>query len=59
MNLCAYESEDHEHRVGAGVNSTLMSDTLWSIDLGESSASRAKVWEVCPVGNGNSTEVLT
>ncbi len=28
------------------------------VDLGESSASRAKVWEVRPVENGNSTEVL-
>ena len=28
MDLCAFESEEHEHGVGAGVNSTLLSDTL-------------------------------
>ena len=28
MDLCACESEEHEHGVGAGVNSTLLSDTL-------------------------------
>ena len=28
MDLCGYESEDHEHGVGTGVNSTLLSDTI-------------------------------
>jgi hypothetical protein len=28
MDLCASESEDHEHGVGAGVNATLLSETL-------------------------------
>ncbi len=28
IDLCACESEGHEHGVGAGANSTLLSDTL-------------------------------
>jgi hypothetical protein len=28
MNLCACDSEDREHGVGAGVNDTMLSDTL-------------------------------
>ena len=28
MNLCACESEEHDHEVGAGVNTTLLSGTL-------------------------------
>ena len=30
MNLCVYESEDHE--VGAGMNTTLLSDTLVTVN---------------------------
>ena len=30
--------------MGAGANSTLLSDTLQSIGLGESAAARVKVW---------------
>ncbi len=44
VDLCACESEEHEHGVGAGANTTLMSDTLQSIGLAESSTARAKVW---------------
>jgi hypothetical protein len=44
MDLCVCESEDHEHGVGAGANTTLLSDTLKSIGLGESAAARVKVW---------------
>ena len=44
MDLCSYESEDHDHGVGSGANSTLLSDTLQSIGLAESSDTRAKVW---------------
>ncbi len=29
MNLCACESEEHEHGVGADVNSIIMSDVLY------------------------------
>ena len=36
MNLFVYESEDHEDGGGGCVNHTLMSDTLYSIDLTES-----------------------
>ena len=43
MDLCTFENEDHDHRVGTGVNSTLLSDTLQSIGLGESSPTRSKV----------------
>ena len=32
MDLCACEIEEHEHGVGDGVNSTLMSDTLLVVD---------------------------
>ena len=32
MDLCACEIEEHEHGVGDGVNSTLMSDTLVVVD---------------------------
>jgi hypothetical protein len=28
MDLCTFESEDHDHGVGAGANTTLLSDTL-------------------------------
>ncbi len=28
MDLCACESEESDHGVGAGVNTTLLSDTL-------------------------------
>jgi hypothetical protein len=39
------ESEDHEYGVGAGVNTTLLSDTLQSICLVESAGtSRTMVW---------------
>ena len=44
MDLCACESEEREHGVGAGAKSTLLSDTLKSIGLAESAAARAKVW---------------
>ena len=44
MDLCVYESEEYEYGVGAGVNTTLLSDTLQSIGLVESAAtSRAMV----------------
>jgi len=36
MDLCTSESEEHDHGVGAGVNTTLLSDTLKSISLAES-----------------------
>jgi len=36
MDLCGCEREEHEDGVGAGVNTTLSSDTLSSIDLTES-----------------------
>ena len=29
MNLCAYENEEREHGLGAGVNVTSLSDTLY------------------------------
>jgi hypothetical protein len=35
MDLCTYESEEDEQGVGTGVNTTLLSDTLWSIGLTE------------------------
>jgi hypothetical protein len=44
MDLCTYESEEHEHGVGAGANTTLMSDTLQSTGLAECATVRAKVW---------------
>jgi hypothetical protein len=37
------ESEEDEHGVGPGVNTTLLSDTLQFIGLGESAAVRVKV----------------
>ena len=43
MDLCVYESEEHDHGVGDGVNSTLLSDILKSIGLGES-VERVKIW---------------
>ena len=36
--LCAFESEESERGVGAGVNATLQSDTLLSIGVAESAA---------------------
>jgi hypothetical protein len=36
MDLCVCESEAHEDGVCDGVNTTLLSDTLWSIGLAES-----------------------
>ena len=42
-NLCGWESDDHEDGVGPGTNSTLLSDTLWSIGLTESDV-RETVW---------------
>jgi hypothetical protein len=44
MDLCASEGEGREHGVGAGANTTLLSDTLWSKGLVECAAARAKVW---------------
>ena len=44
MDLCACESEEHTHGVGAGANTTLLSDALQSIVLTESAAARAKAW---------------
>ncbi len=38
-----YEGEEHDHGVGVGVNTTLLSDTLQSIGLAESAVGRAKV----------------
>jgi hypothetical protein len=38
MDLCACESEKHEHGVIADVNTTLLSDTLKSIGLVESAS---------------------
>ena len=43
MDLCVYESEEHEHGVGGGVNTTLLSDTLQSVGLSEYVES-SKVW---------------
>ena len=34
--MCACDSEEREHGVGAGVNATMMSETLGVINLGES-----------------------
>ncbi len=28
MDLCTFESEEHDHGVGTGVNTTLLSETL-------------------------------
>ena len=42
MDLCAYEIQGHG--VGVGVKSTLLSDTLQSIGLAESTPGRSKVW---------------
>ena len=48
MDLCASENEDHEHGMGAGVSTTLLSDTLRSIGLVECDitecVTRVKVW---------------
>jgi hypothetical protein len=41
MNLCACEDEEREYGVVAGVNATVLSETLLTIGL-EESASRAK-----------------
>jgi hypothetical protein len=35
MNLCECDNEEREHGVGAGVNATMMSETLQIIRLGE------------------------
>ena len=43
MDLRTCENEEHEHGVGTGVNTTLLSDTLKSIGLTESAATRTKV----------------
>jgi hypothetical protein len=45
MDLCVFESEEREDGVGAGANTTLLSDTLQSIGLAESAAARAKVYK--------------
>ena len=42
MDLCAREREDHEYGMGAGANSTLLSDTPQSMGLEEFVAGRAK-----------------
>jgi hypothetical protein len=39
MDLCTCESEEHEHRVGVGVNAIIMSDVLYGIGLVESASS--------------------
>ena len=38
MNQCACDSEEREHGVGAGVNATMLSETLAVISLAESAA---------------------
>jgi hypothetical protein len=35
MNLCGSDNEDREHGVGAGVNATILSETLEVVGLGE------------------------
>ena len=42
MNLCASDNEDREHGVGAGVNATILSETLEVVGLGE--VSRSPFW---------------
>jgi hypothetical protein len=44
MDLCACESEERKHRVGAGANAIIMSGALYEIGLTVSAAARAKVW---------------
>ena len=36
MNLCACDTEEREHGVGAGVNDTMLSETLEVVGLVES-----------------------
>jgi hypothetical protein len=42
MNLCACDSEECEHGVGAGVNATMLSETLEVVRLAE--AARRPFW---------------
>ena len=51
MNLCACDSEEREHGMGAGVNATMLSQTLAVISLAESAARafqlRKKTMNLC------------
>ncbi len=42
MNLCACDSEEREHGVGACVNATMLSETLEVVGLAE--AARRPFW---------------